>query len=103
MYAVRAATTIGGSMFAAICLCVTPVIAQTPAGNTPGSAIPRLFNGKPDLNGVWERPYVPDMSKDAGPTQKGPGTIPFTPEYAQKFKDYDPSKFDYTGRCLPQG
>src|ERR1019366_1817269 len=67
------------------------------------SSIPRLANGKPDLNGVWERPYVPDMSRDAGAAQKGPGTIPFTPEYAKIFKDYDPAKFDYTGHCLPQG
>src|SRR5436305_9968979 len=64
--------------------------------------IPRLPDGKPDLKGVWERPYVPDMSKD-GRDQKGPGAIPFTPEYARIFKDYDPAKFDYTGHCLPQG
>jgi hypothetical protein len=43
------------------------------------------------------------MSRDAGANQKGPGTIPFTPEYAQIFKNYDPAKFDYTGHCLPQG
>jgi hypothetical protein len=64
--------------------------------------IPRLANGKPDLNGVWERPYVPDMSR-SGANQQGPGTLPFTPEYAQIFKNYDPAKFDYTGHCLPQG
>jgi hypothetical protein len=75
----------------------SPAAAQTKAW-----VMPRLSNGKPDLNGVWERPYVPDMSKD-GANQKGAGTIPFTPEYAQMFKDYDPAKFDYTGRCLPQG
>jgi hypothetical protein len=67
------------------------------------SDIPRLPNGKPDLNGVWDRPYVPDMSRDNGTTQKGPGAIPFTPEYARIFKEYDPAKFDYTGHCLPQG
>jgi len=66
------------------------------------SSIPRLPNGKPDFNGVWDRPYVPDMSRDGGAAQKG-SPIPFTPEYAQKFKDYDPAKFDYTGHCLPQG
>jgi hypothetical protein len=66
------------------------------------SAIPRLPNGKPDFNGVWERPYVPDMSKNGGAAQKG-SDIPFTPEYAKIFKDYDPGKFDYTGHCLPQG
>ena len=66
--------------------------------------IPRLPNGKPDFNGVWQRPYVPDMaasSRDG--SQLGPGTLPFTPEYAKKFKEYDPAKFDYTGHCLPQG
>jgi hypothetical protein len=66
------------------------------------SAIPRLASGKPDFNGVWERPYVPDMTRDGGAAQKG-SDIPFTPEYAKIFKDYDPGKFDYTGHCLPQG
>jgi hypothetical protein len=85
-----------------------PAFAQAPAkaaaSNTAAStAIPRLPNGKPDFNGVWQRPYVPDMARTAGEAQKGPGTIPFTPEYAQIFKDYDPGKFDYTGHCLPQG
>jgi hypothetical protein len=79
-------------------LCASlPAAAQTKTW-----VMPRLSNGKPDLNGVWERPYVPDMSKD-GANQKGAGAIPFTAQYAQMFKDYDPAKFDYTGRCLPQG
>lgn len=73
------------------------------AAVSTASDIPRLPDGKPDFNGVWERPYVPDMSKDAGTAQKGAGSLPFTPEYAGIFKRYDPSKFDYTGHCLPQG
>jgi hypothetical protein len=85
-----------GAILAGILLCL-PVTGQT------ASAVPRLANGKPDFNGVWQRPYVPDMSKDGGAAQKGPGTIPFTAEYAEKFKVYDPAKFDYTGHCLPQG
>jgi hypothetical protein len=64
--------------------------------------IPRLSNGKPDLNGVWQRLYVPDKAKN-GPSQQRAGELPFTPEYARKFNEYDPAKFDYTGRCLPQG
>jgi hypothetical protein len=83
--------------FAALCVCV-PVTAQT------DSSVPRLSNGKPDFNGVWQRPYVPDMSSTSrDKTQNGPGAIPFTPEYARTFKEYDPAKFDYTGHCLPQG
>ena len=64
--------------------------------------IPRLPNGKPDFNGVWQRPYVPDMSR-SGRNQQGPGTLPFTLRGSEIFKNYDVSKFDYTGHCLPQG
>ncbi len=64
--------------------------------------IPRLPNGKPDLNGVWERPYVPDMAR-SGKDQQGPGMLPFSPWGAETFKNYDVAKFDYTGHCLPQG
>jgi hypothetical protein len=74
-------------------------------GATAGGAlaeIPRLANGKPDFNGVWERPYVPDMSR-SGPDQQGPGALPFTAWGEQTFKSYDVTKFDYTGHCLPQG
>src|SRR6202049_2321692 len=79
------------------------VIAAVPgSAQSAKGGIPRLANGKPDLNGVWQRPYVPDMSRNGG-GQQGAGELPFTPEYAQKFKNYDPGKYDYTGHCLPQG
>jgi hypothetical protein len=64
--------------------------------------IPRLPDGKPDLNGVWERPYVSDMSRSAR-NQQGAGELPFTPWGKDTFQSYDPGKFDYTGHCLPQG
>jgi hypothetical protein len=72
------------------------------AGATSGQSIPRLPDGKPDLNGVWQRPYVPDMSRNAR-DQQGAGELPFTPPGADTFKSYDPARFDYTGHCLPQG
>jgi hypothetical protein len=69
---------------------------------TKSSAIPRMPDGKPDFQGVWQHPYVPDMSKDRE-NQKGAGELPFTKVGADNFKNYDVAKFDYTGHCLPFG
>src|SRR5262249_20099551 len=57
---------------------------------------------KPDFQGVWQHPYVPDMSK-SGRDQTSEGPLPFTKEGEDNFKNYDVSKFDYTGHCLPFG
>jgi hypothetical protein len=69
------------------------------AQNAPQSEkpVPHLPDGRPDFNGVWEIPYTPDMSR--GLT----GGLPFKPEGEAAFKAYDPTKFDYTGHCLPAG
>lgn len=91
-----------GAAILFLVLAPLPASAQTTDAKVSTAAIPRLPDGKPDFNGVWERPYVPDMTKD-GRSQKGAGPLPFTPEYEAKFKAYDPAKFDYTGHCLPQG
>ena len=64
-------------------------------GDNPGQ-VPRLPDGKPDLTGVWDIPYSPDMSRGIGP-------LPFTAWGEADFKAYDPSKFDYTAHCLPAG
>src|SRR5690349_10010071 len=71
-------------------------------GSASKPAIPRLADGHPDLQGVWQHPYVPDMSQDR-PDQKGAGPLPFSEVGAANFKNYDVSKFDYTGHCLPFG
>src|SRR5688572_31433335 len=42
---------------------------------------PRLPNGKPDFSGIWDHPYVPDMSNSnaRNPSlQKGAGPLPYT-------------------------
>jgi len=75
---------------------------------TPATDIPRLANGKPDFSGVWARPRVTDITRDArgcgsganGCTQKGSGELSFTPLGAQSMKE---PKFDYTAFCLPWG
>jgi hypothetical protein len=78
-----------------LCACAAmPVRAQV--------SIPRTADGKPDISGVWQRPYVPDMTRTFA-NQQGERELPFTPLGAQRFKSYDPGTFDYTAHCLPQG
>jgi hypothetical protein len=62
----------------------------------PGGPVPRALDGKPSLSGVWDVPYVPDMSR-------GIGALPFTAAGEAEWKAYDAAKFDYTGHCLPMG
>jgi hypothetical protein len=75
--------------------------SQSKLRTSTGSA-PRLPNGRPDLNGVWDRPYVPDMTKD-GTAQKGTAQLPFTPAGLADWEGYDAAKGDYTGSCMPFG
>jgi hypothetical protein len=77
--------------------------AQSSSSAGPASsAVPRLPDGRPAISGVWQRPYVPDMTRTFQ-NQQGPAELPYTPAGAEKFKSYDVTKFDYTGHCLPQG
>ena len=71
-------------------------------GVAQAASIPRMPDGQPNLQGVWQNPYVPDMSKDRQ-DQKSDGELPFSKIGADNFKNYDVSKFDYTGHCLPFG
>lgn len=68
-----------------------------------GGDIPRMPSGKPNFNGVWEFPYVPDMARSNGRNQFGPGELPFTAAGKLNFDRYDSSNGDYTGACLPFG
>ena len=97
---------------------------QPPARSAPGPA-PRLASGRPDLNGVWMPPYVPDMSRN-GRGQRGyaeppfspddtpqarqrlyqaghRAELPFTPWGLKEWVSYDAANGDYTGSCLPFG
>ena len=64
--------------------------------------IPRLPDGKPDFSGIWDRPFVIDMSKD-GPNQKGAGDLPFNPLGLEKWKELQADKADFNASCLPMG
>ena len=65
--------------------------------------IPRTTDGKPDLNGVWQFPYVPNMANSNGRTQFGPGELPYTEAGKLNFDNYNSMDGDYTGACLPFG
>ena len=98
----------------AVTLVAIPAAPQAKVSTTPSGSIPRTADGKPDLSGLWDHPFVIDMSKDArndacgaevkGCSQKGPGgELPMTPEAAEWTKNYDPARYDATAHCNPMG
>lgn len=113
----------GGLVVAAafLSLIILPAAAQTESGSAvakvsaPSGPIPRTLDGKPDLSGLWDHPFVIDMSKDGrnnacgaelkGCSQKGPGggELPMTEWAANWTKNFDPAKYDTTGHCNPMG
>ena len=68
----------------------------------PTGPAPKLKSGKPDMSGIWNQPYVPDVGK-SGRGQQGAGELPFSAAGQAKWKAYDASQGDYTGNCMPFG
>jgi hypothetical protein len=63
------------------------------------AALPLAAQQKhPDLNGIWQGPYTPDLSR----TLPQGESIPFTPYGAERFKRIDPAN-NPDGFCLPVG
>jgi hypothetical protein len=77
------------------------------AWTPPTGPAPRLASGRPDFSGVWDHPYVPDMSRSNARNpalQKGAGDLPYTPAGIENIKAYNPERDgDYTGMCMPFG
>ena len=67
---------------------------------------PRHSNGKPDLTGVWDRPYVRDITQSFtnadGIRQVGVPELPFTEWGERQWESHNPEN-DYAGACLPYG
>lgn len=94
-------------LFAAALMSFAPALmmAQPKGGGfkPPEGPTPKAVNGKPDFSGVWQHPYVPDVTRDGGPSQKGAGALPYTEWGKAQFDNYHPEEGDYTGSCLPFG
>jgi hypothetical protein len=89
------------SMAAAAIVAVIAAGTVTSRAQDGGGALPRA-GGHADLSGVWQGPYVPDMTRTAR-GQKGEPDLPFTPAGEKEWKSYDAADGDYTGSCLPFG
>lgn len=89
---------------AAALLSLAPVWA---AGQAPGE-IPRLSDGKPDFNGIWDKPRIADITRDGqvcgaaseGCVQEGAGELPYTDWGRAQWEGYHN---DWTAYCLPWG
>lgn len=93
-------------LLVAIVLAGTVVAAL--AGALNAQDIPRLPDGKPDFNGVWDHPRISDITQDVqgcgsltpGCSAVGTGPLPYTAE-GQAL--YDGEKVDFSARCMPWG
>ncbi len=70
--------------------------------------IPRLPNGNPDFNGIWDRPRVGSVENDStscgaattGCVQEGAGELSYTDLGRERWEGY---QNDWTAYCLPWG
>src|ERR1700690_1448349 len=78
----------------AVVLCAASVIASAQSPTT----VPHMPGGKPDFSGVWEGPFIQDMTKDVR-NQKGSGPLQMTDWGKEKMA----TQVDVSVHCLPTG
>lgn len=83
-----------------IVFCVVGAVAAGQAGDNATLPLPPQMpapgSGIPDLNGVWQAPYTPDLTRAYG------AALPFTPFGAEQFKNHLGGD-DPHGYCQPTG
>ena len=90
---------------ATVGLLLVPALASGQAGSDD---IPRLANGRPDFNGIWDKPRVGNITADGrvcgaaseGCVQEGTGELPYTDWGLEQWEGY---RNDWTAYCLPWG
>jgi hypothetical protein len=117
------ALTLGASLFSTVALAAlglapatawaqwwldvpTDQIPRNAAGEPNLSApAPRLADGRPDLNGVWEpiKTYSRDLAADLHPATKAVPFQPWAKALADARADGSHSRDDPPAQCLPQG
>ncbi len=106
-------TTPARALLALLCLG-TAALAQPGSDFKPLTGPTPMKDGHPDLSGLWQRPYTPDMSRSnrdgsqiadesLPKNDQGGVMLPFTARGQQEWDAYDAAKGDYTGACLPFG
>ena len=95
------------TMFKLLTTVVLALLASAPF-SAVAQDIPRLPDGKPDFNGIWDRPRISDISADVngcgagstGCSSKSNGPVEFT---AAGLAAHTGPKIDWPARCLPWG
>src|SRR5260370_21378270 len=92
----------GTGVYAVFIAFIAAALCSGGLERSSAAGLARTASGRPDLSGVWMRPYVPDMTRN-GRNQKGYADLPFTSAGLEDWKTYDAANGDYTGSCMPFG